>query len=65
LLFSLGGQEFDEEQIPMSATFAEWFERKSKMLLQVAPQLEITENDNTTITAQSAAIERFLARKYN
>jgi glutathione S-transferase len=65
LLFALGGQEFEEEQIPMSATFAEWLERKPKMLLQVAPQLEITENGNTTILAQSAAIERFLARKFN
>jgi glutathione S-transferase len=67
-LFALGGLDFEDEHIPLER----WSELKSQMVLEQLPQLDIkctcepvNEREKSVSIAQSAAIERFLANKFN
>jgi glutathione S-transferase len=61
LLFLAAGQEYKETQL----TFQEWPERKAQLPFKQAPVLEVTHSGKTTVIAQSNAIERFIANKFN
>lgn len=62
LLFLLGNQEFEDYHIQ----FQEWPEWKNKLPFQQAPVLEITRDNGEKLElAQSPAIERYLANRFN
>ena len=61
LLFNLVGQEFEDIRHPLE----EWPSIKPTLPFQQAPVLEIAENGKTHQIAQSHAIERFLANRFN
>jgi glutathione S-transferase len=62
LLFSAAGQEYKETKL----THQEWPERKSDLPFKQIPALEVTDKDGKiTVIAQSNAIERFVANKFN
>jgi glutathione S-transferase len=61
ILFKLAEQKFDEEKL----TFEKWPETKLKLPFLQAPVLEITENGKSVQIAQSNAIVRYLAQKFN
>ena len=61
LLFSVFDQKFEDIRHPLE----EWPSIKPTLPFQQAPVLEITENGKTYQIAQSHAIERFLANRFN
>ena len=60
-LFMLAGQEFEDIRHPLE----EWPSIKPTLTFQQAPVLEVTENGKTHRIAQSHAIERFLANRFD
>ena len=60
-IFAVAGQEYEDFRFERS----EWPEHKPKMPFGQAPVLEVTDDGKTVQIAQSGAIARFLARKYN
>lgn len=61
ILFLLGDQQFTDER----NTFESWKDLKPTLPFLQAPVLEVTENSKTHRIAQSHAIERFLANRFN
>lgn len=63
MLFALANQSFDDVRVP----FLDWPEIKLKLPFGQAPVLEVTESSSsrTYQIAQSHAIERYLARKFD
>ena len=60
-MFAVGGQEYEDFRFDR----ADWPELKLKMPFGQCPVLEITEDGKTIQLAQSLAIARYLARKFN
>jgi glutathione S-transferase len=68
MLFKAAGQEFEDYRYPLTMkdgqfSRPEWDADKSKYLYEKIPVLEI--DGGKYIIAQSKAIERFLARRFN
>lgn len=68
MLFKVGGQEFEDYRYPLTIDNGqylrpEWDADKSKYIYEQIPVLEIDGGKYTI--AQSKAIERFLARRFN
>lgn len=61
ILFDIVGQKFEDKRL----TFEEWPEAKLKTPFHKVPLLEVTENEHTYQIAQSHAIIRYLAEKFN
>lgn len=63
LLFAVAGQEFEDKRVSL----ADWRACKSNYTFEQLPMLEVTENDDKTThhIAQSHAITRFLAQRFN
>ena len=61
LLFTLANQKYEEVNI----AFEDWPTKKETLPFGQAPVLEVTQNGKTVVIAQSHAIERFLANKFN
>ena len=68
MLFKAAGQEFEDYRYPLTMqdgqfTRPEWDADKSKYIYEKIPVLEIDGGKYTI--AQSKAVERFLARRFN
>jgi glutathione S-transferase len=61
VLFALANQEY--ENVRLSSE--EWPKYKQQMILEQLPVLDVTENGKTVQIAQSNAIERYLATRFN
>jgi glutathione S-transferase len=61
LLFTFAGQEYEE----LKNSLEDWPSYKPKLPFRQAPVLEVTQDGKTTQIAQSGAMERFLANKFN
>lgn len=61
ILLELAGQPFEDKRL----TWPEWKETKGHYPFHKLPVLEITENSQTVQIAQSRAIERYLANKFD
>jgi glutathione S-transferase len=61
LLFAQAGQRYEDVRVQ----YPDWPALKSTLTLGALPVLEITQNGKKTTVAQSNAIERYLARKFN
>jgi glutathione S-transferase len=61
VLFALANQEYENVRL----SFEEWPQYKQQMVFEQIPVLDVTENGQTVQIAQSNAIERYLATRFN
>jgi glutathione S-transferase len=61
LLFALAGQEYEDVRVERE----NWLQLKPTMPFGQLPVLEVRDGDNVTVVAQSNAINRLLATRFN
>ncbi len=60
MLFSLGKQAYEDKRIELK----DWPAMKKETTFGALPVLEVIENNETTVLAQSVSIARYLANRF-